>query len=67
MVWIDDGDMGAGHTGNLIELLADFRLESRSRCGLVKNLLTRDFNSGTVMLFKESTWGTRGSHVKGRT
>lgn len=52
MVWIDDGDMGTSYTGDFIELLANFRLESGSRCGLVKDLLTRYFNSSTVVLFK---------------
>jgi len=60
MVWIDDGDMGTSYTSNFIELLANFRFESGSRCGLVKDLLMRYFNSSTVVLFKESARGTRG-------
>ena len=60
MVWIDDGDMGTSYTGNFIELFANFRFEPGGRCGLVKDLLTRNFNSGTMVLFKESARGTRG-------
>lgn len=52
MARIDDRDVGAGHTGNFVELLANFRFESWSGCGLVKDFLTRDFNSSTVMLLK---------------
>ena len=61
MVWIDDGDVSTGHTRNFIELLANFRLESRGRCGLVEDFLTRYFDGSTVMLFKESARGTRDS------
>ena len=60
MVWIDDGDVGTGHTGDFIELLANFRLESGGGCGLVKDFLTRYFNSSTVVLFKGLARGTRG-------
>lgn len=64
VVRIDDGDMGTSHTGNFIELLANFRLESGGRCGLVKYLLTRYFNSSTVVLSKESARATRERYVK---
>lgn len=60
MVWIDNGDMGTSYTGNFIELFANFRLESGGRCRLVKDLLTRYFNSSTMVLFKESARGIRG-------
>lgn len=67
MARVDDGNVGAGHTGNFIELLANFCFESWSGCGLVKDFLTRDFNSSTVMLFKELACGHGGFMSKGRT
>lgn len=60
MARIDDGDVGAGHTGNFVELLANFCFESRSCRGLVKDFLTRDFNSSTVMLIQRISTGDTG-------
>jgi hypothetical protein len=54
MVWINDGDVGAGHTRDFIQLLSNFRLESRGCCGLVEDFLPRYFDSSTVVLLKES-------------
>ena len=67
MARIDDRDVGAGHTGNFVELLANFRFESWSGCGLVKDFLTRDFNSSTVMLLKNQHRGRGGLMSKGCT
>lgn len=63
MVWVDDGDVGTGHTGNFIKLLANLCLEPGSCCGLVEDFLARYFNSSTVVLLRGSTREARGTCV----